>query len=146
MIRDLETILKISYKVYQKFGIKFAYLFGSLAKEDPKYTDIDIAILFQNQFLDQVEEFEQATSFKDYLEKNNVFEQKLEVVSLGSANPLFRFEAIKPGKILFAQDIEERIAFELRVIREYEDYRAKSRIYEKVLREKLASKLQGDKL
>lgn len=144
MIRDLETLLKISFEVYQKFGIKLAYLFGSLTKEDPKYADIDIAIIFQDKSLDQVTEFEHATSFKRYLEENNVFEKKLQVSPLGSANPLFRFEAIRAGKILFCQDDEERIAFELKVIHEYEDYKAKSRIYESVLREKLAAKIEGD--
>ena len=46
----------------------------------------------------------------------------VHVIPLNGASPLLRFEAIRHGRVLFAEDEAERIAFEVRTMKEYEEY------------------------
>jgi len=129
--------LTIDKQICDSFGIRLAYLFGSAARGDAGNKDIDIAVLLDLREPDPVMEMDIAEKLKNYLAKSQNDGPDLHVSSLNSANPLFRFEAIKEARILYSASEEERIDFEMRVLREYGDYKAKSRFYETALRERL---------
>jgi len=46
----------------------------------------------------------------------------VHVIPLYGASPLLRFDAIRHGRVLFAEDEAERIGFEVRTLKEYEEY------------------------
>ncbi len=51
------------------------------------------------------------------------------VIPLNGASALLRFEAIRHGRVLFAADEAERIQFEVRTLREYEEFRRRQDLY-----------------
>lgn len=51
------------------------------------------------------------------------------VIPLNGASALLRFEAIRHGQVLFAADETERIQFEVRTLREYEEFRRRQDLY-----------------
>lgn len=113
-----------------------AYLFGSYVRGDKFFRDIDIAILIDSESPDIIKEMEIAESFKKELTKSHP-KLPIQVTPLNSANPLLRYEVIKGGRTIYASSDEERIAFEMKTLREYGDYKAKSRFYEMALRDRL---------
>lgn len=44
---------------------------------------------------------------------------------------------IKEGKVIYALSDEEIIAFEIKTMHEYEDYKAHTRFYEQALKERI---------
>lgn len=132
--------LKIDEKICKKLGMQLVYLFGSYARGDKNFQDIDIAILIDLESPDIIREMEIAESFKNELTKNHP-KSPVQVIPLNSANPLLRYEVIKEGRAIYASSDEERIAFEMKTLREYGDYKAKSGFYEMALKEHLKGSL-----
>ncbi len=128
--------LKIDGETCKKLGIELVYLFGSYARGDKFFQDIDIAILIDLQSPDIIKEMEIAESFKNELTKNHP-NLPIQVTPLNSANPLLRYEVIREGRAIYASSNEERIAFEMKTLCEYGDYKAKSRFYEMALKNRL---------
>ena len=129
--------LTIEKQICESFGIKLAYLFGSAARGDAHNKDVDVAVLLDMRAPNPVMEMDITEKLEKHLAKSQKDGPHPHISSLNSANALFRFEAIKEGRVLYAASEEERIDFEMRVIREYGDYKAKSRFYETALRERL---------
>lgn len=132
--------VQIDQNLFREFGIRLAYLFGSAARGDAGQRDTDIALLLDSREPDVIEENEIAERFRKRLIAEKSFDAAIHIATLNSANPLLRFEAIKEGKVLYARSEAERVDFELKVLREYGDYKAKSRFYEDALRERLRGK------
>ncbi|MEW6189857.1 MAG: nucleotidyltransferase domain-containing protein [Actinomycetota bacterium] len=128
--------LRIEEKICEKLDIQLVYLFGSYVRGDKNFQDIDIAILINLESPDIIKEMEIAESFKNELTKNHP-NLPIQVTPLNSANPLLRYEVIKEGRAIYASSNEERIAFEMKTLREYGDYKAKSRFYEMALKNRL---------
>lgn len=96
--------------------VRFAYLFGSLARGTAgPLSDIDIAV-----YLDpSVNAFDQRLRLIDLL-STAARTERIDVVVLNSASPLLKFTAIKEG-ILLKEDRALRVPFEAGVISEYLD-------------------------
>jgi hypothetical protein len=60
------------------------------------------------------------------------------VVPLNGASALLRFEAIRHGEVLFAADEAERIQFEVRTLKEYEEFRRRQAFYYRAMLSRLA--------
>lgn len=130
-------IPKINEKIFKKFNVKLAYLFGSRAKGNAApESDFDIAVLFENPSDSFALE---KTSFLT-LELNKFFPVRLDIVSLNAASLLLKYEVIAHGEVLYCEDENERINFEVSVIKEYIDDEPVRKLYNDALYKRI---LQG---
>lgn len=94
--------------------VLLVYLFGSLS-EKGSGNDIDLAILLEKRA-----SYRRITELLEDLYR--IFgTQKIDIVDLWMANPVFKFDVIKTGKLLFARDIDILNNFEYKVVKEHMD-------------------------
>src|SRR5574341_551129 len=108
-------------------AIRLAYLFGSQAAGRPApQSDADVAIL-----LPEPHDLERLCRVVSELESvgGKTLGCPAHVIPLNGASPLLRFEAIRHGRVLFAADEAERIQFEVRTLKEYEEYSRRQGFY-----------------
>ncbi|NLK34526.1 MAG: nucleotidyltransferase domain-containing protein [Gracilibacteraceae bacterium] len=122
--------------VDREYPIELAYLFGSYARgTENSQSDIDIALLFQNQYT----KYEELIIRGQIIDKGlSVFSRPIDLVSLNSAPPLLKYEII--GDSLILKDSKTRSSFESLAIREYFDFQYYSRIYN----EAVISRIRND--
>lgn len=131
-------MIKIDERIFKKFNVKLAYLFGSYAKSSSApESDIDIAVLFKEQPSDPLALKE--TTFLS-LELAKFFPQKVDVISLNNASLLLKYEVVSSGRILYCESETDRINFEVSVTKEYIDEAPIRDIYNQALYKKI---LQG---
>jgi len=81
---------KIDPKIFQKYGVKIAYLFGSRAKNfAAPNSDFDIGVLFKENSSDLLDR-----SFRLGSELQKFFPAEVDVRVLNQAPSLFRYEVI----------------------------------------------------
>ena len=108
-------------KIFKKNQVVLAYLFGSEARgESHKESDVDIGVLFDKK-----------VNPKDYLKLegkliaffSEIYSRKeINIVNLNIASPLLKQAAILEGKPLYIRSETDRILFQIKTLREYEDY------------------------
>jgi predicted nucleotidyltransferase len=124
---------KIDSRIFKKYGVKIAYLFGSRAKNfaAPK-SDFDIGILFKEDGSDLLDK-----SFRLGSELQKFFPAEVDVRVLNNAPSLFRYEVISSNLPLYAENEDERIEYEVRAAKEYIDDQHTRDIYTEVLYDKI---------
>ena len=95
-------------------NVLLVYLFGSLA-EKKKANDIDLAILFNKKL-----SYKNISELSEKLYKR-IGTQRVDIVDLMRASPVFKFNITTSGKLLFKRQIDTANDFELRVIKEHMD-------------------------
>lgn len=108
-------------------GVLLAYLFGSLA-ERPDGNDVDLALLMPPGR----KPYRLRDKLTDFLGT-----QRLDIVDLRRANNVLQFEIISTGRLLYAAGDEQRLDFELEVLRVYHDREIPRRRQEARLRERM---------
>ncbi|MBI4311205.1 MAG: nucleotidyltransferase domain-containing protein [Chloroflexi bacterium] len=96
--------------LFEREGVRLAYLHGSLAREGSGH-DVDLAVLAGDADLGCLRQ-----RISDALETD-----RLDLTDLGRASPLFRFEVLKTGRLLYRQDADTENTFETMVLRQYRD-------------------------
>lgn len=91
-------------------GVRLAYLFGSLARGE-EGQDVDLALLAGDG---------PAFPWWERL-RESLGTERVDLLDLGQASPVWRFEVLCTGRLLYAVDDETVNAFELAVLREYRD-------------------------
>lgn len=128
--------LKIDTNLCKNLDIKFMYLFGSQVKgTDVTSSDIDIAILFSNNFSGD-ELFRRVIVFTQ--EMKSRFNLEFDVVALNNATSLLKYEVISHGKVLYSLDEQERLDFEVDTVKEYIDNQHFQQIYTRALKERIS--------
>jgi predicted nucleotidyltransferase len=102
--------------------VRFAYLFGSLAKGTRNaLSDVDIAVFLDNEALtSQAYPY----GYRAYLSTelmNHLREKQVDVVILNQATPLLRFQVVRYGLPVYEVDHQERIRFHANVFSRYFD-------------------------
>lgn len=126
--------VKINPKIFQKFGVKIAYLFGSRAKNfSASESDLDIGILFKEDGSDLFNK-------SQYLgvELQKFFPAEVDVRVLNDAPSLFKYEVISSNLLLYCENENERIEFEVRSIKEYIDDQHMRDIYTRAVIDKIS--------
>ncbi|MCK4858957.1 MAG: nucleotidyltransferase domain-containing protein [Candidatus Omnitrophica bacterium] len=102
--------------------IKFAYLFGSRARNEAnKKSDIDIAILIDKSLLKK-NDYPYGYKAKILTDLLKIFSiNDLDLVILNDASPLLRHRAVYFGKLIYCQAEKERIEFQVKTLNEYND-------------------------
>lgn len=114
-----ETIKKISKYLKANEKILFAYLYGSMAREDGmEESDIDIAVFLEDPLLAEDPLFETKLSLR--LEK--LVGRSVDVRVINFASLIFVHQVLKHGKLLFSKDEKIRIEFETTNIDKYFDF------------------------
>lgn len=82
----------------KKYGLRFVVLFGSFARREKTYEDIDIAVL--------TEKNPDSALFGDlFNEFSNLFpNEQIDLRFLNDSDLLFRFEVVKNGVLLYGDE------------------------------------------
>lgn len=123
----------ISPKIFKRFGVKIAYLFGSRAKDfAAARSDFDIGVLFKEDGSDLLDK-----SLRLGVELQKYFPAEVDVRVLNNAPSLFRYEVISANLPLYSENENERIDYEVRTAKEYIDDQHVRDIYFQAVRERL---------
>lgn len=118
---DLEEALERLRTLFQRSGVALAYLFGSHARGEAKPTsDIDIAILIRPEDAKGERLY---NSFRELMlgVREALGTERFDLLLLNSAPLTLRFEVVSRGRLLYCRDEEVLNAFEMDVIRRFQD-------------------------
>jgi predicted nucleotidyltransferase len=112
--------------------IKFAYLFGSMARnDDGTLSDLDLAVYLDGR----VDSFSCRLKIMETLAKK-IGSEKFDLIVLNNASVLLRHEVVKEG-IVLKEDRPRRVMFETQVLREYLDTAYLRQVHREYLKESL---------
>jgi uncharacterized protein len=112
-----------------------AYLFGSVARgQATPLSDVDIAVL-----LDPTEEAEAVLDRQVTLltELTQLAEPEVQLTLLNDVPPLLAYEVIREGILLHQRSGAERVAFQVKAMKEYFDVQPMLAFYNDVLRQRI---------
>jgi len=126
--QNLEDILESVRRVLEvRRFIVFAYIFGSRVHR--KYVlkgDIDVAIYTEGD-----------VSWRDLVDTMNTLEDELkcrvDLMHLNTASPSLAYEVISTGVLVLDKRPEERVEYEVRVLKEYLDLKPRLEEYFKAI-------------
>lgn len=125
----------ISPDIFRSSGIRLAYLFGSRAAgRSAEQSDADVAILLREPH--GLDDLCQAVADLESV-VGKTLGCAAHVIPLNGASALLRFEAIRHGRVLFAADEAERIRFEVRALKEYEEFCRRPAFYYRAMLSRL---------
>ena len=117
-------------EVCRKYGVTAVYVHGSRVKGyAAPDSDTDIAIVVKDKSKLKIgswSTYDAASEIGDVL--SGVKEPDVRVVDKDSS-PVFLFEIIKNGQILYGKDLESRVEFESQVMQRYYDTEKMHSIY-----------------
>jgi predicted nucleotidyltransferase len=123
-------------EIFRKAGVRFAYLFGSRARDQQRAdSDTDVAVWLADS-LDVMERFELSCSLQTQLQ--TYFATPVDLVVLNDARPTLQNEAVLRGRVLYPRDApEEVIRFEAKIRFRFEDYAYSQRFFTQARRQRL---------
>lgn len=109
-------------KLFTRYSVRFAYLFGSRATGEGKIaaSDYDIAVFFgvgtpRSRFAMRLKLMEEL--------QNILAPVRVDLLVLDDICSIaLRYEIINTGRLIYKKDESRRIDFEFRAIHEYEDF------------------------
>lgn len=120
------------------YGIKLIYIFGSYAKgTNGKDSDLDIAVLLEDNY-NPLDKLALIGEFIDVFKRNDI-----DLVILNNANSVLKHQVIKYGKLVYMENEDAKVNFEVRVLKEYMDMEPFRRTQMKYIKE-WAKKEAGD--
>ncbi len=116
----VETVKEKLQSLFEKNkNIKFAIVFGSVAREDAfRFSDIDLAIYLEDYDGDIYKELSLEVEIAKLLRTDN-----FDLVILNDAPPALKYEIAVEGKVIFARDMTDYYFFYSLALREYFDFR-----------------------
>jgi len=110
----------------QKHGLVLLYLFGSRAqgRATPE-SDWDFATLFEP--VRDVDLLARSAALE--LDLVRFLGSPVDVTPLNDADPVFRFEVVASGRVVWARSERERVLFDAAAVREYRDSAHRRRVY-----------------
>lgn len=128
-------IPRIDKQIFKKHKVKIAYLFGSQAKGNAaKESDFDVAVLFEKGD-GHPDFFDKSVYLKEDL--RDYFPNEVDVAALNEAGNLLKYEVISNGHLLYAEDEDFRLDFEVLSINEYIDEKYVRELYYNALKERV---------
>lgn len=117
----------------KKNNIQFCYLFGSQSTlESNALSDYDIAL-----FMDDKHEIDYKKILKEVFDKF-IYPEKLHlsIVDLKNTSPLFLYQIIKSGTLLYEEKPYRSVGFEALILRLYFDDQHRNSLYFNALHQK----------
>jgi hypothetical protein len=139
IISNLESIKKI----FQESRVVLAYIFGSAAKRGlTKLSDIDFAV-FLDKTIPQNKYYKIRLLLLDKL--GRVIKNKpLDVAILNNATPILAQLVILQGKVIFCENEDLRVNFQLKSLKEFDDAFYLRKIYYNYLEERVKENKLGE--
>jgi len=140
-----EILLNLPYikKIFKKNKVVFAYIFGSAVKEGlTKLSDIDFAV-----FLDKAISKSKYCNIRLLIldQLGRVIKNKpLDIAILNNSSPLLAQLVILKGKIIFCEDEDLRIRFQLKSLKEFDDAFYLRKVYYRYLEERVKEDKLGE--
>ncbi|MBI5192837.1 MAG: nucleotidyltransferase domain-containing protein [Nitrospirae bacterium] len=106
---DIMERIDMLPSLFNEKGVMLAYLFGSLLHTQGN--DVDIALLYEGDFDDIRREIHKKLGTS-----------RVDIVNLKAAPVLISFEVISTGKMLFSQNEDTENLFEMKIIKQYQDF------------------------
>ena len=115
--------------LFQRFGIRLAYLFGSQAiGHTGPLSDIDLAILWpEDERLPMLASMKLQQAIRDRLQ-----DERIEVGPLNTQGIGFCFQVIRDGLLLYGTE-RDRVRFETKVLNEHHDFQYWDELHEQAL-------------
>lgn len=118
---DKKTLGKIKKYFRKQKDVVAVYLYGSQvtgksAKKENK-RDVDFAVLFSESKKSFERQFEIGNKLQNFIKDKQVDCRKV----YPQASPIFLMNVLKNRRLVYSKDEGQRIAFEVQVMREYED-------------------------
>lgn len=132
---DLARRLEQLPDLLEREGVLLAYLFGSLAEEQPATSerpaprDVDLALLVPAE--------KPAYRLREAI-RERLGTQRLDIVDLRRASPVLRMVIVRSGRVLYSAGDEVQLQFELDTVRTYQDTNWLRRQQRKILKERTA--------
>jgi hypothetical protein len=139
MEKEKEQIIAELNEFFQeRKDVVFAYLFGSVACDNNhSKSDIDIAVFLKGKG----DRFDKRLELMADLGRK--FKKDVDVIILNDAKSVFlKYVIINEGYLVFEENKEKRIDFEIKTVREYSDYVP----YFKMYKDNILSGKQYDKV
>lgn len=116
-----EELISIKEYLRKEDGVLAAYIFGSSINRKGVKRDLDIALLVEDEILEEASITQIITSF--YLKLSKLLKRKdIDIILLNRASLLFKYAVIKNGNLIYEKDEDKRIEFEVRAMRKYFDF------------------------
>lgn len=113
---------RVSQALAEISEVRLAYVFGSQIKgTQRKDSDLDIAVKYAPSLDEMAREHVRREIIVALGEKLGPLGEKADVVDLERASSALAFKVIKEGHCAIAKDAKERVNFEVRIIRRYDD-------------------------
>ena len=122
---------KFAAYLARQTDIVAAYLFGSVARgQTHALSDVDIAVLLDP-------DIDRQTSVERQLELmvmlDDIADREVQVTLLNRAPPLLAYQVIRDGILLYERSRHERIAFEVRTMKVYFDFKPRLEFFNQTL-------------
>lgn len=125
-----KIIAKIKSYFKSKKEVIAIYLYGSYARnEQKKDSDIDLAILFENENLNRL-----SLRINYSFELSDIFSKEVEIQDLSICKIDFAYRVLQEGKLLLSYNEHKRIQFEVHTMNVYFDLKPLFNEYYEVLK------------
>ena len=119
--------------------IKLVMLFGSRARGDyNKNSDFDIAILMEENYLDQINPLELRSELITRF--TSELAEECDVVLINQATPLLKYQIVKYGEVIYITPEMGYSTFFSKVVKEHLDFK----YYKKLHHDRMLKRLNGD--
>lgn len=100
----------------ENYDIKLIYIFGSYAKgKNDKNSDLDIAVLLEKDY-NISDKLSLIGDFIDIFKREDI-----DLVILNDVNSVLEHQVIKYGKLVYMENEDIKVNYEVRVLKEYMD-------------------------
>ncbi|MFW5790976.1 MAG: type VII toxin-antitoxin system MntA family adenylyltransferase antitoxin [Bacillota bacterium] len=133
---------KLKKHLYQKEEIIFAYIYGSVARnQDTSRSDIDLAVYIDEDKKPEAGPFGYRSELITELQP--LAGNDIDLIILNEASNLLAYNVFKEGKLLFNKDPELRTEIQAKTVDKYLDFLPMLKVQEKYLNERIDSKRFG---
>ena len=122
--KDLTGYLKSYFEQNSSnLGIEMAFLFGSWARGIPREdSDIDIAVVFSEEYVSEEEVFNRLTDMSVSLSKELQCDPNMIQIEKDFRKPLLYYNAIALGLLFFVKDFTKYVRLKNEALYQMEDY------------------------
>ncbi|MBI4602785.1 MAG: nucleotidyltransferase domain-containing protein [Planctomycetes bacterium] len=117
---DLHTLHPKLEELFKSRRVRLAYLFGSqVSGRLHSESDVDVAVLFDASLSPDARFDERLVLIGELCRILGT--DHVDLAVLNEAPPLLAFEVLRNGKLLYSASEDDRVEFQVRTVREYED-------------------------
>ena len=127
---------KLKDHLYQKEEIIFAYIYGSVARDqDTRLSDIDLAVYIDEDKKPEAGPFGYRSDLITELQP--LAGNDIDLIILNEAPNLLAYNVFKEGKLLFNKDPDLRTRVQARTVDKYLDFLPMLKVQERYLNERI---------